>query len=127
MTSHEENTQNTSQSSDSGTTGPGSFLMANGYKETEMDDSRDESKTGSCVDQGADILKPPQALYTTGEDLPRTGYEPKSSSTWVVGDALNQNVDQEHPGQAPTSTDPVHCAVWELVVALPKFQPTPTK
>ena len=56
MTSREENAQNTSQSSDSGTTGPGSFLITNGYKDFEMEDSRDEPKSGSCVDQGEDSL-----------------------------------------------------------------------
>ena len=91
MTSREENAQNTSHSSDSGTTGPGSFIVTNGYKDFEMEDSRDESKSGSCVDQGADNLEPPRALYTTGDELPRsTGYEPKSSSTRVVGDTFNQ-------------------------------------
>ena len=108
MTSHEENTQSTSQSSDSVTTGPGSFFITNGYKEFEMNDSRDESKTGSCVDQGADNLEPPRALYTTGEDLPRTGYEPKSSSTRVVGGA--QNYGGENPVQHTTSTASVPCA-----------------
>ena len=72
MTSREENLQNTSQSSDSGTTGPGSFLITNGYKDFEMEDSRDEPKSGSCVDQGADNLEPPRALYTAGDELPRT-------------------------------------------------------
>ena len=77
MTSHEENTQNTSHSSDSGTTGPGSFLISNGHKEFEMEDIRDELKSGSCVDQGADNLEPPRALYTSGDELPRTFPGPK--------------------------------------------------
>ena len=119
MTSREENLQNTSQSSDSGTTGPGSFLITNGYKDFEMEDSRDESKSGSCVDQGADNLEPPRALYTAGDELPRTGYEPKLPSTGVVDSAQGARFEYEPTGaqdntaQGITSTAVVHCAGWE--------------
>ena len=51
-----------------------------------MDDRNDETKTGYIsVDQGADNLETPRALYTPCGDLPWTCYEPKPSSTWVVG------------------------------------------
>ena len=77
-----------------------------------MEDSRDQSKTGSCVDQGADNLEPPRALYTTGEDLPLTGYEPKPAITWVVGGALDQYGAQENPIQTTMSTASVQCVGW---------------
>ena len=54
-----------------------------------------------------------RALYTTGEDIPRTGYEPKPSSTWVVGGVLGQDGAKENPVQTTTSTASVHCAGWE--------------
>ena len=87
-----------------------------------MEDSRDESKSGSGVDQGADILEPPHALYTPGDELPReTGYEPKLPSTGVVGSAQGTRsiYDSSHtwlvtptPGQPPISTASVRCAGW---------------
>ena len=93
-TSHEDNQQNTShQSSSSGTTGLGSFVVASVFKDYGMEDIRDELKTGSvCVDQGSDNLEPPQALYTPGGDIPRAGYEPKPSITWVVGGTTDQDL-----------------------------------
>ena len=81
LTHYEETSQNTSQTSTSGTTGPSSFHMANAERVIEMEDGRDDIKTGSCVDQGADNLEPPQALYTAGESIPRTG-EPLHHTTW---------------------------------------------
>ena len=109
-TSQEEDARNTSQSSASGTTGPGSFqVVSNGERDFEMEDSRDE-KTGRRVDQGVDILEAPHALYTTGEGVPRTGYEPKPSSTKVVGGASKQTEDKTNPFTSTASTTPVHCA-----------------
>ena len=100
-TSQEEDARNSSQSSASGTTGPGSFqVVSNGEREFEMEDSRDE-KTGMRVDQGVDILETPRALYTTGEGVPRTGYEPKPSSTKVVGGVLKQTEDKKTRSQVP--------------------------
>ena len=77
MTSHEGNVQNTSQSSGSGTTGPGSFLLTEEYRDNEMDDIRDEPKSEGCVDQGAYVYEVPRALYTSGEEPPadRTTWE----------------------------------------------------
>ena len=75
-----------------------------------MEDSRDEPKTESCVDQGADNLEPPRALHTSGEDFSRTGYEPKPSSTRVVGGALDQKGAKEKSVRRTTSTASVHCA-----------------
>ena len=75
-----------------------------------MEDSRDESKTGSGVDQGADNLEPPRAIYTSGGDLPRTGYEPKPSSTRVVGGVPKQTEDKKNPIPSTTSTASVPCA-----------------
>ena len=109
---HEESIQNTSQSSSSGTTGPGSFQILN-LREDEMNGSGHYTKTGSSVDQGADNLEPPQALYTTGGVLPRRGYEPKPSSTWVVDGALEQKGAYMILVPNTTSTGLVHCAVWE--------------
>ena len=104
-TSQDEDARNTSQSSASGTTGPGSFqIVSNGDKDFEMEDSRDENKSGSCVDQGADNSEAPRALYTTGEGLPRTGYEPKPLSTKVVDGALDEK------GHNTKSTTTVHGA-----------------
>ena len=80
MTSREENIQNTSQSSGSGTTGPGSFIVTEEFQDHEMDRLRDEIKADDCVDQGTSLFEAPRALYTSGEESPRTGYEPKPSS-----------------------------------------------
>ena len=71
QTSHEESIQNTSQSSSSGTTGPGSFLILN-FREEEMIANGNHLNTGSSVGQGADNLEPPQAptrpvTYSRGE------------------------------------------------------------
>ena len=135
MTSHEGNVQNTSQSSGSGTTGPGSFLLTEEYRDNEMDDLRDESKSEGCVDQGAYVYEVPRTLYTSGDEPPRTGYEPKPSSMDenMVGGRrlrepkpsgmgmvdeelqqwLNEEDNQESFGKFVTSTVSVHSADWE--------------
>ena len=70
--------QDTSQTSAS-STGLGSFHMVSGFQDVEMDDNSNTGLAG--VDQGADCLDAPHALCTSGGGLPRTGYEPKLSST----------------------------------------------
>ena len=91
LISPDDNVHNTSLSSSSVTTGLSGYQWVRSENEDEMKSNGDR-KTGGCVDQGVDKTgaPSPRALYTTGEDLSRTGYEPKSSSTRVVDGALNQ-------------------------------------
>ena len=92
------------------TTGLSSFNITNGYNDLDMEDSRDETRPGSWVDQGVDLTTTPQALHPVGGGLPRTGYEPKPSSTKVVDGELISNEDQEFTFTNAASTTPVHCA-----------------
>ena len=111
-TSLEENTQDTSQSASS-ITGLSSYTITNGYHDLDLEESRDEIKSGIGVDQGVASSETPHALYTTDDDTPRTGYEPKPSSTRVVGGALNQHGRTDSTEKKLTSTTSVHRASWE--------------
>ena len=73
LQSLDEILNSTSQSSSSGTTGLSSFNITNGYNDLDMEDSRDETRPGSWVDQGVDLTTTPQALHPAGGGLPRTG------------------------------------------------------
>ena len=114
LPSLEEILNNTSQSSSSGTTGLSSYNITNGYNDLGMEESRGETKTGSGVDQGADNLETPRALYTAGGDLPRTGYEPKPSSTKVVGGAFKQTEGKNNQLQVPLVPPLCHALVGTL-------------
>ena len=131
MTSHEDNIQNTSQSSGSGTTGPGSFIVTEEFQDHEMDSLRDETKADDCVDQGTSLFEAPRALYTSGEESPQTGYEPKPSSIKeemvdgrrFISSKMEPVQEFEHRlegennpsdfGQFVASTVKVQCAGWE--------------
>ena len=110
LQSHEDSLTITSQSSSSGTTGLSSYNITNGYNDLDMEDGRDETRPGSGVDQGVDLMDTPRALHTVGGGLPRTGYEPKPSSTKVVDGEQKPNEDQEYTFTNTASTTPVHCA-----------------
>ena len=81
LISLDETFQNTSHTSGSGTTGR-SWVSIHGEDETE---GMRDRQSGGCVDQGGDDFdddaSTPHALYTPGESLPRTGYEPKPSNS----------------------------------------------
>ena len=106
-TSHEESLNHTAQSASSGTTGLSSYNITNGYIDLDLEERRDENeKPGSGVDQGADNLEPPRALYTVGGDLPHTGYEPKPSSTRVVDGAQRTRSASESIARHSTRDEP---------------------
>ena len=78
------NTSHTSASSE--TTGLGSsYIVTHDGQDLEMKEDWGKETGVSGVDQGAEHDEPPRALYAPGGGLPPTGYEPKLSSTRVVG------------------------------------------